>query len=140
MNPAPAATDPVIEVSGLVTRFGKRTVLNGLDFRVERGETVVIMGPSGCGKSTLLRHLIGSARPSAGSIRIFGQEIIGLSERRLRPLRLRFGMLFQSGALLQSMTVGENIALPLLKHRRLPWRELEKTVKAKLAMVGAGRV
>jgi len=131
-------TDPetVIEVSDLTQRFGGRTVLNGVSFKVQKGETVVIMGPSGCGKSTLLRHLIGSERPSSGSIKIFGEEISQLSERQLAPLRLRYGMLFQSGALLQSMTVGENIALPLIKHRKHPWRMVETIVKQKLALVG----
>lgn len=127
----------MIEVTDLVRKFGDRTVLNGVSFTVQKGETVVIMGGSGCGKSTLLRHLIGSLRPSSGSIRLFGEEITGLSERQLAPLRERFGMLFQTGALLASQTVAENVALPLWQHRReLGAGAVEKIVREKLALVG----
>src|ERR1019366_7965977 len=86
---------PVIEVRDLVKTFGQRTVLKGISFKVLRGETMVIMGGSGCGKSTVLRHLIGSMKPDAGSIRIFGEEIIGMEQREMDRIRCRFGVLFQ---------------------------------------------
>src|SRR5215813_13247306 len=105
--------ETIIEVDHLVRRFGDRAVLDGISFNVHRGETLVIMGGSGCGKSTLLRHMIGSMKPSSGSVKLFGQDLTGMKEREIIHIRLRFGMLFQSGALLASLTVGENVALPL---------------------------
>lgn len=126
---------PVIEVENLVRRFGSRTVLNGINLRVERGEVLVIMGGSGCGKSTLLRHLIGSIKPTSGTIKLFGQDITKASEKEMGAIRRRFGVLFQSGALLQSLTVGENVALPLVD--RGVDQELAKlVVKMKLELVG----
>ena len=107
---------PIIEVSNLMRQFGDRTVLKDISFNVDRGETLVIMGGSGCGKSTLLRHIIGSMKPTSGSVKIFGEEITTMSEREIERVRKRFGMLFQSGALLASLTVGENVALPLEQH------------------------
>ena len=111
--------EPVIEIRDLVRKFGSRTVLNGVTFSVDKGETLIIMGGSGCGKSTLLRHIIGSMRPTSGSIKIFGREITSLPAPELEQLRLRFGMNFQFGALLQSLTVGENVALPLIENSRV---------------------
>src|SRR6202035_4190457 len=103
MSPSPDS--PVIEVSDLVRKFGDRVVLNDISFNVQRGETLVIMGGSGCGKSTLLRHIIGSMKPTSGSVKIFGQDITTMDEREIADIRRRFGMLFQSGALLASLTV-----------------------------------
>ncbi len=129
-------TEVVIEVRDLVKTFGPRTILNGISFKVMRGETMVIMGGSGCGKSTLLRHLIGSMKPDAGSIRIFGEEITGMSERAMDGIRRRFGVLFQSGALLQSLTVGENVALPIEEHSRVEDNIVDLVIKMKLELVG----
>ncbi len=127
---------PIIEVVDLVRKFGDRTVLDDISFNVRRGETVVIMGGSGCGKSTLLRHMIGSMKPTSGVVKLFGEEITMMKERELERVRLRFGMLFQSGALLASQTVGENVALPLLQHTDKSVDEIEEIVKQKLQMVG----
>ena len=127
---------PIIEVVDLVRRFGDRTVLNDISFNVYRGETLVIMGGSGCGKSTLLRHMIGSMKPTSGSVKIFGEEIATMKEREIGRVRQRFGMLFQSGALLASLTVGENVALPLFQHTDKSPEEIEEIVKRKLEMVG----
>src|SRR5438445_4152188 len=127
---------PIIEVVDLVRKFGDRTVLDEISFNVHRGETVVIMGGSGCGKSTLLRHMIGSMKPTSGVVKLFGEEITMMKERELERVRLRFGMLFQSGALLASQTVGENVALPLLQHTDKSPDEIEEIVKKKLEMVG----
>src|ERR1700726_3645253 len=133
----PSSPDsPVIEVSDLVRKFGDRAVLNDISFNVHRGETLVIMGGSGCGKSTLLRHIIGSMRPTSGSVKIFGEEVTKMNEREIAGVRTRFGMLFQSGALLASLTVGENVALPLLQHADNSPEEIEAIVKEKLQMVG----
>ncbi|HWN64892.1 MAG TPA: ATP-binding cassette domain-containing protein, partial [Candidatus Binatus sp.] len=127
---------PIIEVIDLVHQFGERTVLNDISFNVHRGETLVIMGGSGCGKSTLLRHMIGSMKPTSGSVKIFGEEIAAMKEREIGRVRQRFGMLFQSGALLASLTVGENVALPLFQHTDKSADEIEAIVKQKLEMVG----
>jgi phospholipid/cholesterol/gamma-HCH transport system ATP-binding protein len=96
----------------------------------------VIMGGSGCGKSTLLRHIIGSMHPTSGSVKIFGEEITNMSERQMAHIRRRFGMLFQSGALLASLTVGENVALPLSQHTRKLPEEIDEIVRQKLQLVG----
>src|ERR1700739_1444029 len=127
---------PVIEVDHLVRKFGDRTVLNDISFNVQRGETLVIMGGSGCGKSTLLRHIIGSMKPTSGSVKIFGEDITTMNEREIADIRRRFGMLFQSGALLASLTVGENVALPLVQHTDNSVDEIEQIVEEKLQMVG----
>jgi phospholipid/cholesterol/gamma-HCH transport system ATP-binding protein len=131
-----ANEQPIVEVTDLVRRFGDRAVINNISFNVHRGETLVIMGGSGCGKSTLLRHMIGSMKPTSGSVKLFSEEITAMKEREIERVRLRFGMLFQSGALLASLTVGENVALPLLQHTDKSPDEIEEIVKQKLQMVG----
>jgi len=128
--------EPIIEVVDLVRKFGDRAVLRDISFNVHRGETLVIMGGSGCGKSTLLRHMIGSMKPTSGSVKIFGEEVTTMNEREIERVRRRFGMLFQSGALLASLTVGENVALPLLQHTDKSADEIEQIVRQKLKMVG----
>jgi phospholipid/cholesterol/gamma-HCH transport system ATP-binding protein len=129
-------TQPVVEVADLFRKFGTRTVIDGISLTVDRGETLVIMGGSGCGKSTLLRHIIGVMKPTAGSVKIFGEEITTMNDREIDGVRRRFGMLFQSGALLASLTVGENVALPLLQHTDMTADEVQETVIQKLQMVG----
>src|SRR5205814_4276398 len=103
---------------------------------VRRWETRVIMGGGGCGKGTLLRHIIGSINPTSGSVKIFGQEITTMNEREIASVRGRFGMLFQSGALLASLTLGENVALPLFLHTDNSADEIAEIVEEKLLMVG----
>lgn len=127
---------PVIVVKDLVKRFGEQTVLDGVNFEVRPGETMVIMGGSGSGKSTLLRHMIGSLLPDAGSVTIFGSNIAELDEEGLNGVRKRFGILFQSGALFNSMTIAENVALPLQEHTTLASTIIDIQVKIKLEMVG----
>ena len=127
---------PVIEVTDLVREFHGRKVLNGISFQVMKGDTMIIMGGSGCGKSTLLRHIIGAMKPTSGSIKLFGEEITTMNEEQLAKVRRRFGVLFQSGALLQSLTVGENVALPIVEHGDLAPNIVELMVRMKLEMVG----
>jgi phospholipid/cholesterol/gamma-HCH transport system ATP-binding protein len=128
--------DAVIEVDDLVMRFGKQTVLAGLDLKVRRGETLVVMGGSGCGKSTLLRLMIGSLQPTQGAIRLFGEDIGRTSEQALDAVRRRFGILFQSGALYQSMSIADNVALPMRELTDLPDDLIRLQVKMKLEAVG----
>jgi phospholipid/cholesterol/gamma-HCH transport system ATP-binding protein len=130
------STPPIVEVTDLFRKFGERTVIDNLSFTIQPGETLVIMGGSGCGKSTLLRHIIGVMKPTAGSVKIFGREITAMNDREIADIRRRFGMLFQSGALLASLTVGENVALPLAQHTDMSADEIEETVTRKLQMVG----
>ncbi len=134
--PSTPNTDPVIEVRDLYKKLGTRMITNGVSFKVFPGDTMIIMGGSGCGKSTLLRQIIGSIKPTSGSIKIFGEEITAMSETEIGRIRRRFGMLFQSGALLQSMTVGENVALPLLEHSKVDQEIANLVVKMKLELVG----
>ncbi len=126
----------VIRVKNLVKHFGARRILNNVSLDIYQGETLVVMGGSGCGKSTFLRHLIGAIRPDSGEIWMFGKDIAKLSEDDMHEVRKKYGMLFQSGALFDSMTVGENIALPLREHTKLDDNIINIVVKMKLELVG----
>ena len=128
--------DFVIEVSNLVKSFGDQTVLDGINLKVKRGETMVIMGGSGCGKSTLLRLMIGSLWPNEGSVKLFGKELSELDDEGLNEIRKQFGILFQSGALFNSMSVAENVALPMQEHTTLDQNIIDISVKIKLEQVG----
>ena len=134
-TPAPDQ-EVVIVVDDLLMQFGSQTVLTGLDLKVRRGETLVIMGGSGCGKSTLLRLMIGAIAPTRGKIRLFGEDIAVASEANLDALRKRFGILFQSAALYQSMSIAENVALPMRELTDLPGDLIDLQVKMKLEAVG----
>jgi len=130
----------VIEVRDVVVRFPGRegtavTVLNRVSLDVYEGETLVVMGGSGCGKSTLLNCLIGEYVPDEGHIRIFGQDITRMSEQQLNEIRKQFGILFQSGALFNSMSVAENVALPLLEHSHVDPSVVDIVVSMKLEQV-----
>ena len=125
----------MIEVRGLRKSFGKQEVLKGVDLAVRKGETLVILGGSGSGKSTLLRCLVGLERPDAGTVRIQGVDIFA-DPRGLAALRRRMGMAFQGGALFGSMTVAENIELPLIEFTKLPASTRRIIARIKLGMVG----
>lgn len=129
-------SDPVIKVRDLVKRFDGRAVLNGLNLDVHAGETMVIMGGSGSGKSTFLRCMIGSFQPEEGTIELFGRNVSHAGETELNEIRKKFGILFQSGALFNSMTLAENVALPLQEHTDLPREIIDIQVKIKLELVG----
>jgi phospholipid/cholesterol/gamma-HCH transport system ATP-binding protein len=130
----------MIEIRGLSRRFGAKRVLEGLDLDVQTGETVVVLGPSGTGKSVLLKHILGLMMPDAGSIRVDGEEIVGRSESDLYEVRTKFGMLFQGAALFDSMSVGENVALPLREHSTMTGEEIEARVRERLDWVGLRQV
>ena len=127
---------PIIRCKGIVKRFGGQTVLSGVNLDVYPGETMVIMGGSGSGKSTLLRTMIGTHKPEEGSVELFGEEICDLKEDGLNEVRKKFGILFQSGALFNSMTIAENVALPLREHTDLDDEIIDIQVKIKLELVG----
>jgi phospholipid/cholesterol/gamma-HCH transport system ATP-binding protein len=128
--------EPVLELIDVVKRFDGRTVIDHLSLAVMPGETMVIMGGSGCGKSTTLRMMIGDLPPNEGTVRILGEDVWQLSDTAMDRIRTRFGILFQSGALFNSMTVAENIALPLREHARLDENVIEIIIKMKLELVG----
>ncbi|RMH60015.1 MAG: ABC transporter ATP-binding protein [Candidatus Hydrogenedentota bacterium] len=132
----PPPEDIILRAHGLVKEFDGRRVLDGVSFDVKRGEVLVIMGGSGCGKSTTLRILIGLEKLNGGRAWLFGKEISQASEKEFNALRRRFGVLFQSGALFNSMTVGENVALPLQQHSDLDENIIQIMVRMKLEMVG----
>jgi len=132
----PIEKEIVIKADNVVRKFGDRTVLDGISLEVYRGETFVIMGGSGCGKSTLLRHLIGVLKPDSGKVHLLGKEIVGLPEDEMDKIKKKIGMCFQSAALFDSMTVGENVSLPLREHTKLDRSVIEIVVKMKLELVG----
>jgi len=125
-----------VRVRGMVKRFDGTTVLDGINLDVRRGETMIIMGGSGSGKSTILRCMVGALTPEEGSVELFGQNIVGMKEAQLNEVRKKFGILFQSGALFNSMTLRENVALPLQEHTDLPQNTIDIVVKIKLELVG----
>ncbi|MBO9665156.1 ATP-binding cassette domain-containing protein [Dokdonella sp.] len=132
------APTPLIEVERLDAWYGRRRVLHGVDFSVGAGEIRVIMGGSGSGKSTLLRHLLGLQRPGAGTVKLFGVDLARAGERELQEVRKRIGVSFQGGALLTSLTVGENVALPLREHTRLDESTIRIMSRLKLEVVDLG--
>ena len=128
--------DTVIAVRGLRTQFGATVIHENLDLAIRRGEVVALVGGSGSGKTTLLRAIIMLLKPAAGSIQLFGQEIVGISEGAAFRLRRRFGMLFQQGALFSSLTVRENVAVPLREHTRLSAVRIAEIADLKIALAG----
>jgi phospholipid/cholesterol/gamma-HCH transport system ATP-binding protein len=129
-------SEKMISLRDLRVSYGEREILHGINFDVMRGETLVILGGSGSGKSTLLRTLVGLERPSSGQIWIKGQDIAAISQGEMDEIRKKIGMSFQGGALFGSMTVGENVALPLREHTRLEDSTIEIMLRLKLEQVG----
>lgn len=126
---------PVIELVGVHKTLGGVEVLRGLDLQVFPRETLVIIGRSGSGKSVTLKHIVGLLAPDRGTVRVFGRDVGRASRKQLSAIRLRIGYLFQSGALINWLTVEENVALPLSEHRRLPREEVSRRVRAALEQV-----
>ncbi|MGH0036791.1 MAG: ABC transporter ATP-binding protein [Myxococcota bacterium] len=127
--------EKVVEVDRLVVRYGDREILHGVSLDVRRGEVMVIMGGSGSGKSTLLRHLLHLERPSAGAIRLLGRNICAMDDLEWTAFSRNLGVAFQSGALFSSMTVGENVMLPLREHSKLDESTMEIMMRLKLEVV-----
>ena len=130
----------MIKIRGLAKQLGDKHVLAGVDLDVPTGCTLVILGRSGTGKSVLLKHIIGLMKPDAGTIEVDGDLVTGVGEAELNEVRKRFGMLFQGSALFDSMTVGDNIALPLREHTRMSPAEIRARVAERLEWVGMSGV
>ncbi len=135
-----ASREPVISVRDLKVRYGERTVLDGVSIDIYRGETMVILGGSGSGKTTLLRHMEGLERPAEGSVTVKGVDLAAASRATLTALRRSMGVSFQSAAMFNSMTVGDNVALPLLEHSTLAESTIRVMVRIKLQQVGLTHV
>lgn len=130
------ADESIIQVRGLVNRFGSHVVHENLDLDVRRGEILSVVGGSGTGKSVLLRSIVGLVRAASGSVRVFGEDLLALPTAQRSLLERRFGVLFQKGALFSSLTVSENVALPLIEHARLSRAEAARLAEVKIALAG----
>ena len=126
----------LVETRDLTVRFGRQTVLRGINLAVPKGQTVVVIGESGCGKTVLLKSIIGLVRPTSGAVYFDGQNLAELSDKELTSERMRFGFVFQQAALFDSMTVAQNIAFPLKEHTNKSDREVREIVRSLLAEVG----
>lgn len=124
-----------IDIQGLGVRFGTRQILREVNLQVGRGQTLCVMGLSGSGKSTLVKSIMGFVQPQAGSIRVLGQDIASLDEKGFNQLRMRMGMVFQSPALFDSMTIGDNVAFSLREHERATEEEVQRLVTEHLSLV-----
>jgi len=133
-----ANTNSAIEVIDLVTHYGPREILHGINLTINEGEIMIIMGGSGSGKSTLLRYLLGLGIPTSGSINLLGKDITKISNTEMHQLRQNMGVAFQGGALLSSMSIGENVQLPLREHTRLDEKTMEIMARMKLEVVNLG--
>ncbi|MBX3645982.1 MAG: ATP-binding cassette domain-containing protein [Rubrivivax sp.] len=132
------SADIVVDVQGVVTRFGAQTVHDGLNLQIRRGELVALIGGSGSGKSVLLREILGLQRPTAGTVHLLGTDMWHASEAQLAATRRRFGMMFQEGALFSSLDVAGNVATPLREHADTPPWLLPRLVNLRLTLAGLG--
>jgi phospholipid/cholesterol/gamma-HCH transport system ATP-binding protein len=128
----------IMEIRGLAAKYGEKTVLKDIDLDIYQNEILIILGTSGCGKTTLLKHLINLYQPAAGSVRVFGRDIVGLDENEAFEVSKKIGMLFQNGALLNSLSIADNVAIPLKLHTNLAQNVIDRIVKVKLGLVGLG--
>jgi phospholipid/cholesterol/gamma-HCH transport system ATP-binding protein len=128
--------DAVIDVRGICTRFGAAVVHENVDLSVNPGEIFALVGGSGSGKSTLLREIILLQQPVSGSIRVFGQEVVGMSDEKALPLRRRWGVMFERGALFSALTVAENVGMVLAEHTDLPPHLIREVAAVKIALTG----
>lgn len=132
----PRDTEPVIELRGVCTRFGEVSIHENLDLTINRGEVLALVGGSGSGKTTLLHEMIMLRQPSSGSIRLFGEEIVGADTAVMERLRQRFGVLFQQGALFSALTVLQNVAVPLREHATLNDELIDQIALLKIQQAG----
>jgi phospholipid/cholesterol/gamma-HCH transport system ATP-binding protein len=130
------ATKPIVEVRDLRTRFGDAVVHDGVSLEVHEGEVFALAGASGCGKSTLLREMILLQKPQSGSIRVLGREVVGLGDEEALPLRRNWGVMFERGGLFGSLTVRENVGLPLREHTALEDKLIDEIAAVKIALTG----
>ena len=128
-------TDPIVQLRGIVTRFGPQTIHDGLDLDIRRGEVLGVVGGSGTGKSVLLRTIIGLKRPEGGSVEIFGRPF-PRSSTAARAIQARWGVLFQNGALFSALTVAQNVRVPFLEHTRLDPKLVGELIRVKIDMAG----
>ena len=128
--------ETIIEISNICTRFGSTVVHDNVSLEVRRGEIFALVGASGCGKSTLLREIILLHRPQSGSIRVFGQEVLGMDDEAALPLRKSWGVMFERGALFSSLTVAENVGLPLREHTRMSNALIDELAAVKISLAG----
>ena len=129
-------TESIVELHGLSVSFGRQPVLRDIDLSIPRGQTLAVIGESGCGKTVLLKSMIGLVRPTAGHVTFDGQRLDRLNDKELTAERTRFGYVFQNAALFDSMTVAENVAFPIVQHRRVAPDEVRQAVVSYLAEVG----
>jgi len=134
--PVPESATPLVEVRGLCVNFGRQPVLRDINLAIPRGQTVAVIGESGCGKTVLLKTLIGLVRPTEGEVWFDGRNLQALDDRELTELRARFGFVFQTAALFDSLTVGQNVAFPLVQHSEAGPEQRRQIVMARLAEVG----
>ena len=126
----------MIEIEGLTKSFNSHKVLDNLNLKIEKGSTCVIIGRSGCGKSVLLKHIVGILKPDSGKVWVDERDITDLNDKELDALRLKMSMVFQGGALFDSLTVGENVGFGLIEHNHLKHKELLEKVEEALYLVG----
>ena len=125
----------IVEVKKLITEYDERRILDGITLDIKENEVFIILGGSGCGKTTLLKHIIGLLKPVSGSIKVFGEEITTMEDEDLDEILMKCGVLFQNGALLNSLSVGENIAIPLEQHSNLDRELINRIIETKLNLV-----
>ena len=130
--------EPIIKLENIVTKYGETKVLDCVSADIYPEKITVILGGSGCGKTTMLKSILKLHRPSSGSVKIFGRETVGLFFEEFDPILEKIGMLFQNGALLNSISVADNVALPLEQHTELPKSIIDKIVRVKLNLVSLG--
>jgi phospholipid/cholesterol/gamma-HCH transport system ATP-binding protein len=136
-GPSPLAQgDTIVEFDNVWKAYARREVLAGTSLKIRKGEVLCVLGPSGTGKSVTLRHINGLEQPDKGDIRVFGESVVGLTEEQLSPVRRRVAMLFQGGALFDSMNVEQNVGFPLKEHTEKSPQEISDLVSEKLTMVG----
>jgi phospholipid/cholesterol/gamma-HCH transport system ATP-binding protein len=136
-GPSPLAQgETIVEFENVWKSYTRREVLAGVSLQIRKGEVLCVLGPSGTGKSVTLRHINGLERPDKGDVRVFGESVVGLTEEQLSPVRRRVAMLFQGGALFDSMNVEQNVAFPLREHTNKSPQEIAELVSEKLMMVG----